>query len=1109
MTLNESNESGEAKYTQFKKDIHDEKTMSSKLENLYKNEYDLALSDILVLTEEAFLEQINNGVSLSLEDIYSDNCLSDSKLNKLMNSNINKIKNDYQKDSELINKAWNNHLKNSRGRNNDIEYLSNFRKHCIGTNQYAMHNCSKNNENCNFIMVKDSKENILFVICEKCKKVYHSDFIQCKCNKCNIDYFSSILSSDEDPNFLLATWENYHCPQLINEKMKCIKCKDYFYIDMKTGFLKCKNKKCEFGSKPTRILWTCNTCKTDFKCGAIPYNPLDIIVTKKVIEQTISLKHRAHPSKIECCKLNVFFINFYHKRNCKGILYEGELNNNIVIVCEKCHAINFYDRFIWTCPKCGKKFRDTKNQNDENNNEKNEKSEKNENNNEKNEKSEKNENNNEKNEKSENNNEKNSKKEETEKRYPISPIPHHKKFFQHKSLGEEKIGNILDTFDDKKNDERNDKTESSGSQGKKNNEYRRFGRRRMFNVRGFDAKEKSDEKEEKEEKEEERNVELSNDAPKKRSHTMHEKEFAFNNKNKVENSYNKDKHSQNNEIIEENEDEENKEKENEQENYPSRKRYHFKLNSKNKENDQNKKEDSLKPKETDTQNTSKEQHINSFRNKYRHKEEKVETTKNEKEKEEEKPKYLYSPSPKRRKYLSGLNIVSEKNKNIISFKGDSKKDLNKDIKKIINEEEDTNKNTIKDFESSEEEDSEDENNNNNNNNDMEFVKRRSDRRKTRGMEIEDDLKSNKLKEKQESKHQNNPLQNININNNSTPKNVPMSNIAGISEHLMNHINKRMNHILERCKIPLFNIEEYIITRKLGEGSYGIIFSVVKNDDKNKEYALKKIIARTLTEIDTYTKEFELVHSCNHPNIMKIYGICIRILDTTTYSLYVLMEISQSDWDREIKLRLLKKRFYTEEELINILRQLTNALLFMQKQVKISHRDIKPQNILIFPDNVYKLADFGEAKEVKISKQINTLRGTELYMSPALYDGLKHDKNDVSHDPFKSDVFSLGFCFLYAAALNFNLLYQVRDVSDGKTINNILNKTLGKNYSDKFIEIVSHMLELEESKRPSFTQLIDEIDKSYQESEKENNQEENKDDSHGGCGVMKNFRRNRK
>ena len=59
-----------------------------------------------------------------------------------------------------------------------------------------------------------------------------------------------------------------------------------------------------------------------------------------------------------CCKLNVFFNNFYHKNSCKGILYIGELNGSLIVVCEKCHAINFYDRFIWTCPLCGKRFRD-------------------------------------------------------------------------------------------------------------------------------------------------------------------------------------------------------------------------------------------------------------------------------------------------------------------------------------------------------------------------------------------------------------------------------------------------------------------------------------------------------------------------------------------------------------------------------------------------------------------------------------------------------------------------------------------------------------------------------------------------------------------------------
>ena len=100
-----------------------------------------------------------------------------------------------------------------------------------------------------------------------------------------------------------------------------------------------------------------------------------------------------------------------------------------------------------------------------------------------------------------------------------------------------------------------------------------------------------------------------------------------------------------------------------------------------------------------------------------------------------------------------------------------------------------------------------------------------------------------------------------------------------------------------------------------------------------------------------------------------------------------MELAVYDWEHEIRKHLEQRQNYKEEELIDILKQIVGALKFMQAEKKIAHRDIKPQNILVFENGnkkEYKVADFGEAKEVKISKQLNTLRGTELYMSPALY-----------------------------------------------------------------------------------------------------------------------------
>ena len=187
------------------------------------------------------------------------------------------------------------------------------------------------------------------------------------------------------------------------------------------------------------------------------------------------------------------------------------------------------------------------------------------------------------------------------------------------------------------------------------------------------------------------------------------------------------------------------------------------------------------------------------------------------------------------------------------------------------------------------------NNNKNNQNKREQIKekiqkRKPEARKTHGHVINDDIQ-----EETQIKSQDNNCQ------------IQMSSIAGISEHLLNYIKKRMNFILSRVKIPIINIEDYILYKKLGEGSYGVIYSVFKQKEK-KLYALKKIIAHTLNEIDEFTKEFELVHSCEHKNIMKIYGICLRILDSTTYALYVLMEYSNGDWDKEIRFHLQKRSY---------------------------------------------------------------------------------------------------------------------------------------------------------------------------------------------------------
>ena len=74
-----------------------------------------------------------------------------------------------------------------------------------------------------------------------------------------------------------------------------------------------------------------------------------------------------------------------------------------------------------------------------------------------------------------------------------------------------------------------------------------------------------------------------------------------------------------------------------------------------------------------------------------------------------------------------------------------------------------------------------------------------------------------------------------------------------------------------------------------------------------------------------------------------------------------------------------------------------------------------------PEEVDKILEKG----TKDADKLSTLRGTDTYMSPILYNGLKMEKEDVVHDLYKSDVFSLGYSMLYAVSLNHGIIKEIR------------------------------------------------------------------------------------
>ena len=323
---------------------------------------------------------------------------------------------------------------------------------------------------------------------------------------------------------------------------------------------------------------------------------------------------------------------------------------------------------------------------------------------------------------------------------------------------------------------------------------------------------------------------------------------------------------------------------------------------------------------------------------------------------------------------------------------------------------------------------------------------------------------NQIKNSHDKKTDNQKINTTNTNNESK------ISLNKESKEINNISHSNTNNTNEEDELKIFNFEEYKIITQLGQGSFGKIYLV--QNSKNELFTMKKLVYSEELDVQAVIKEYKMCYKLKHPNVVKILGIYSKKLDKTTYVVYVLMEVGLTDWEKEIKTHIEKNIFYKEEELIHIIKQLTQVLSFLQKS-NISHRDIKPQNILVFKNKIYKIADFGEAKQIEnmtINLISNSLRGTELYMSPLLFNGLRTGQVDIKHNVFKSDVYSFGLCILFAASLQMMTLYDIRKIVDMKELRKYLDKSLGKNYSNKFIDLVTLLLEIHEKNRPDFIQL---------------------------------------
>ena len=103
------------------------------------------------------------------------------------------------------------------------------------------------------------------------------------------------------------------------------------------------------------------------------------------------------------------------------------------------------------------------------------------------------------------------------------------------------------------------------------------------------------------------------------------------------------------------------------------------------------------------------------------------------------------------------------------------------------------------------------------------------------------------------------------------------------------------------------------------------------------------------------------------------------------------------------------------------------------------------------------------------------------MSPNLFFVLKYDGSSVrvKHNIFKSDVFSLGYCFLYAMSLDLRLIKSLREETSMIDVFSILKRFgIETKYSQEFMNIIYKMIQIDENKRCDFLELNEMIKNNF-------------------------------
>lgn len=208
-----------------------------------------------------------------------------------------------------------------------------------------------------------------------------------------------------------------------------------------------------------------------------------------------------------------------------------------------------------------------------------------------------------------------------------------------------------------------------------------------------------------------------------------------------------------------------------------------------------------------------------------------------------------------------------------------------------------------------------------------------------------------------------------------------------------------------------------IVRTIGEGSFGKVFEICRNEYGIEEHSALKIISIPqsdseiqslkndgMTDSDTteyfkgvvndFVQEIQLMTQMKgSSNIVAYEDFAVVEKNASIgYEILIRMELLTGlpNYLRENRFRVY--------DVIQLGIDMCQALEAC-RELNIVHRDIKPDNIFVSSSGKFKLGDFGVARTIEKTMAGLSRKGTYSYMAPEIYNGKEYG--------FEADIYSLG------------------------------------------------------------------------------------------------------